>query len=101
MEEAAISYTKGCYLGQEVMARLKNLGRVRRRLHVVTGRGAMPQSQAPLFQGEKKIGEIRSGAVREDGFIAMAMLSLVNLDRAVGLSLAPGAAPTLEIISHG
>ncbi|HEX3730728.1 MAG TPA: folate-binding protein, partial [Opitutaceae bacterium] len=30
LEAAAISYSKGCYLGQEVMARLKSRGRLRR-----------------------------------------------------------------------
>jgi len=30
LEGDAISYTKGCYLGQEVMARLKSMGQVRR-----------------------------------------------------------------------
>ena len=43
LEDSALSYTKGCYLGQEVMARLKNLGQVRRRLHVVRGRGRVPR----------------------------------------------------------
>jgi folate-binding protein YgfZ len=60
LEDAAISYTKGCYLGQEVMARLKNLGQVRRQLRVVRGRGTPPVAQAALYQGEKKVGEIRS-----------------------------------------
>jgi folate-binding protein YgfZ len=30
LEEDAISYTKGCYIGQEVIARLKSVGRVNR-----------------------------------------------------------------------
>ncbi len=42
LEKIAISYTKGCYLGQEVMARLKSMGQVRRQLLRVTGTGAPP-----------------------------------------------------------
>lgn len=101
LDESAISYTKGCYLGQEVMARLKNLGQVRRRLHVLRGRGVAPVAFAPLFQGEKKIGEVRSVAVRGDEFVALAMLSLVNLASQAGLSLSPNGPPTLLIDTHG
>ena len=60
LEITAISYTKGCYLGQEVMARLKNLGQVRRHLRGVRGTGEVPKTGTPLFQGDRKAGEIRS-----------------------------------------
>lgn len=96
LEDDAISFTKGCYLGQEVMARLKNLGQVRRRLFVLRGRGALPAAGTAVFQGERKFGEIRSTAAKDDDWIAMAMLSLTGLDRAVGLSLTPGAAASVH-----
>jgi folate-binding protein YgfZ len=98
IEEQAISYTKGCYLGQEVMARLKNLGQVRRRLHLVQGAGTPPPPGAALYQGERKVGEIRSAAVDGDNFLAMAMVSLVNLDPAAGLGLASSGVPSLRIL---
>lgn len=101
LEESALSYTKGCYLGQEVMARLKNLGQVRRRLHVVRGRGVLPVAQAALFQGEKKVGELRSVARRGDEFVAWAMLSLINFDSARGLSLEPAGSADLIADRHG
>ncbi len=101
LEEGAISFTKGCYLGQEVMARLKNLGQVRRRLQVVRGAGAPPQAPAPLFQGGVEVGQIRSVARRGGEFVALAMFSLVKLDPATGLSLSPDATPTMKIIPHG
>ena len=90
LDDAAISYTKGCYLGQEVMARLKNLGQVRRALHVITGAGSPPAPGSAVFQGERRAGEVRSGAADGENFIAMAMLSLVHLDPAAPLGLAPG-----------
>lgn len=98
LEEVAISYTKGCYLGQEVMARLKNLGQVRRRLHLVQGTGTTPTPGTSLYQGARKVGEVRSGAVDGEKFLAMAMVSLVNLDPAAGLSLAPDVPHTLKIL---
>jgi folate-binding protein YgfZ len=98
LDEVAISYTKGCYLGQEVMARLKNLGQVRRRLHLVRGTGAPPAAGCALYQGERKAGEMRSSAVDDDGFLAMAMLSLVNLDGHAPLGTAPSGPASIRIL---
>lgn len=101
LDASAISYTKGCYLGQEVMARLKNLGQVRRRLRVVHGRGPSPARHAALFQGEKKVGEVRSSARRGDEFIAFAMLSLINFESGTGLALEPAGPATMTADRHG
>ena len=100
LDEVAISYTKGCYLGQEVMARLKNLGQVRRRLHVIRGAGSPPAPGTALYQGARKVGETRSAAPDGNEFIAMALVSLVNLDTPAGLSLAPDATPSIRIVRH-
>ena len=78
LEHETISYTKGCYLGQEVMARLKSMGQVRRRLKRVEGAGEVPAVPAALWQGAKQVGELRSAAATETGFVGLAMLSLVN-----------------------
>jgi len=101
LDEAAISFTKGCYLGQEVMARLKSMGQVRRRLHLIRGEGMAPGPMAALYQGGKTVGQVRSVASRGNGFVALAMLSLVNLDPAAGLGLAVGAASGATIIFPG
>jgi len=98
LEGDAISYTKGCYLGQEVMARLKSMGQVRRRLLRVKGRGAFPAKPAPVFQGERKVGELRS-AVREGAdWIGLALVSLVNLRREEGLAFAAGGSAGIEMV---
>jgi len=68
LEAVAISYTKGCYLGQEVMARLKSMGQVRRRLRRVAGPGPVPQVPAPLWQEGRQVGELRSAVATENGF---------------------------------
>lgn len=94
----AISFTKGCYLGQEVMSRLKNLGQVRRRLMVVAGAGERPAALTSVLQDGKVVGQIRSSARSGDGFVAMAMVSLVSFNRAAALALADGRALDLR---HG
>lgn len=100
LDATAISYTKGCYLGQEVMSRLKNLGQVRRRLHLVRGAGEHPAPRTPLLQAGKRVGELRSAARDGDGFLAFALLSLVTLDRTRPLECEGGG--VLELVSpHG
>lgn len=99
LETEAISYTKGCYLGQEVMARLKSMGKVRRRLMRVRGSTAeFPVLPAPLYIGERQVGELRS-AVRESGdsFIGLAMLALLHVTFDTKLAFAPSAVPTVNL----
>jgi folate-binding protein YgfZ len=98
LEAAAISYNKGCYLGQEVMARLKSMGQVRRRLLGVEGTGASPSLPAPVFQGDRRIGELRTQVRTADGFEGLALLSLLNLQPDVGLSFSPGAEAVITVI---
>jgi len=98
LEETAISFTKGCYLGQEVMSRLKNLGQVRRRLHLIRGPGACPPPRTALQQAGRKVGEIRSASADGDGFVAMAMVSLIQFDPAEPMSLEPGGRPEIRVL---
>ena len=100
LEAAAISYTKGCYLGQEVMARLKSMGQVRRRLLRVRGTAASaPAVPAPLFAGGRQVGELRSVASDDAGGIdGLAMLSLLHVQRGTELAFAVDAAPSLRVV---
>ena len=87
LEHDAISFTKGCYLGQEVMARLKSMGQVRRRLLRVRGRGEPPARGATLYQAARRIGEMRTSVSLGDGFIGWALLTLLSLRAEDPLSL--------------
>jgi folate-binding protein YgfZ len=100
LEVQAISYSKGCYLGQEVMARLKSTGRVRRALVRVRGGGAAPTLPAALWNGDRREGELRS-AVSVAGGRGYEGLALVSTAAAKGggaLSLAPGGPPSVEAV---
>lgn len=101
LEADAISYTKGCYLGQEVMARLKSMGQVRRRLLRVRGEtGALPAVPAPLFVGGRQVGELRSAAPDgAQGWIGLAMISLLPLGEARELALRADASPAVRLLS--
>ncbi len=99
LEGAAISFQKGCYLGQEVMARLKAMGQVRRQLWRVAGAGdAVPPPGAPLRGAEDRpAGEIR-GAVTDGagGWIGLAMISLLHAPADARFWLPGDAQPTVH-----
>jgi folate-binding protein YgfZ len=102
LESIAISYTKGCYLGQEVMARLKAMGQVRRRLVRVVGSGVLPETlPAGLFSGDKRVGEVRS-AVRAgaEGWSGLAIISLMQAAGGGSYALAVATEPTVRLIDE-
>ena len=76
-ELEAISYTKGCYVGQEVVARVHFRGHVNRHLRgLLFGQADPPPPGALLFdQSEKQVGEVRSSALSpRRGAVALAMV---------------------------
>ena len=95
LESQAISYSKGCYLGQEVMARIKTMGRVRRSLVRVTGRGAPPAVPAALWRGDRREGELRSAVADAGGFIGLALVSTAGLTGGP-YALERGGGPSVE-----
>lgn len=78
-----VDWKKGCYMGQELTARTKYRGLVKRRLMPVRILdGDMPAPGTPVMRDEREVGEIRSGA----GTMALAMLRvnvLEDLEHAV------------------
>jgi folate-binding protein YgfZ len=57
----AISYTKGCYVGQETIARLKSIGHVNRTLVFLrSATAAYPASGAKLAADDKEVGVVTS-----------------------------------------
>jgi tRNA-modifying protein YgfZ len=64
IENRAISLTKGCYVGQEVIIRVlhRGGGRVARRLVTLRIEGSVPSRGSKLYAGEREIGAITSAA---------------------------------------
>lgn len=71
-----ISFDKGCFVGQEVTARMKHRGLVRKRMVPVAFEGPPPPPGTPVSNGRSVVGEIRSGT-RD---LAMALLRLDQMD---------------------
>lgn len=68
--DAWVSYTKGCYLGQEVMARIQSMGSLRRILRRVTG--SVSVGQELQNADGKVVGTVRSAA----GEVGLALVSV-------------------------
>lgn len=56
-----VSWTKGCYMGQELTARTKYRGLVKRRLVPVTIAGNLPPPGTPVMRNGTEVGTMRSG----------------------------------------
>ncbi len=56
-----VSWTKGCYLGQELTARTKYRGLIKRRLVPVDVDGPLPSSGTPVYRDATEVGTMRSG----------------------------------------
>jgi folate-binding protein YgfZ len=64
IEQRAISMTKGCYVGQEVIIRVlhRGHGRVARRLVRLQIDGSIPSRAAKVFSGDREVGFVTSAA---------------------------------------
>ncbi len=71
-----IDWDKGCYLGQELTARTKHRGLVRKRLLPVTIEGPVPPPGTKIMSGTDEAGEMRTAI---DG-AGLAMLRLEFLE---------------------
>ena len=79
-----VDFRKGCYVGQEVTARMKHKTTLRKGLARVGVAGVAPPAGTPLLSGEKEVGTLWSVAGGEG-------LAYLRFDRAQG-DMAAGAA---------
>ncbi|MSO89970.1 MAG: folate-binding protein [Acetobacteraceae bacterium] len=75
-ELSGVSWTKGCYMGQELTARTKYRGLIKRRLVPVRVEGDLPPPGTPVTRAGVEVGTLRSG---RDGR-ALATLRLEAMD---------------------
>ena len=84
LEEHAISFTKGCYPGQEPVARLHYRGHPNRGLRVLALEGSdLPAYDAELTLDGKVVGRITSAATDEGRVLALAYVRREVPDDAV------------------
>lgn len=71
---AGVDFRKGCYVGQEVVSRMKHRNLVRKRVTPYRAPGGAPAPGLPIRAGETEIG-VTGSALGEEG------LALIRLDR--------------------
>jgi tRNA-modifying protein YgfZ len=69
-----VDFEKGCYVGQEVVSRMRHRGGVRKRIVKVLIQGPAPAAGAPILAGDIAIGALGSSAESKG-------LALVRTDR--------------------
>jgi folate-binding protein YgfZ len=79
-----ISFDKGCYTGQEIVARLHYLGQLKRRMFLCRGAGSPPEPGTPVHDGgeSQAVGEIALSAADGDGFAAAVVLQISQAESA-------------------
>lgn len=90
-----VDFGKGCYVGQELTARTKYRGVVRKRLMRVDVDGPLPAPGTPVMLGETEAGEMRSG---RDG-VALALIRLEHWEKArdTGAAMTAGEAKVTPV----
>jgi folate-binding protein YgfZ len=101
LEEEAASYTKGCFLGQEVLARVKSHGSPARALvglrFAAKLSGELPQGQSIIVNGEE-VASIRSNAFSPQ-LNATIALALVKRDYRVPGKVLTGQLHGQEVVA--
>lgn len=90
-ELGGVDWDKGCFMGQELTARTKHRGLIKKRLVPVLFEGAPPPEGTPIMVGDKEAGEVRS-ASKDQGLALMRLEHLENPDAvflADGIQLTP------------
>lgn len=90
LEREAVSYEKGCYLGQEVVARLRAYGTLKQALMGLKFEAhdsSLPSPGTPILVQDKRIGEIRSSTFSPTLGCPIALAYLDREHRAPGTKL--------------
>jgi tRNA-modifying protein YgfZ len=92
----AVHFSKGCYLGQEIVERVRSRGHVNRQLKSVRIDGERPERGAKILSGDKEVGEILSSATLPDSQVAA--LAMLRSEALIpGSSLKVGTAPVTVV----
>lgn len=77
-----ISFKKGCYSGQEIIARMHYLGKLKQRTFLaVTQSETVPKPNTPIFDGEKKVGSVLLSARDKDDSVKMLVVMQISHEK--------------------
>jgi folate-binding protein YgfZ len=75
-----ISYTKGCYIGQEVISRLDSQGKVPKQMVKIISANGIIKGEKIFTEDSKEVGFISSTSKADDDSIGLGFIRSVNLD---------------------
>jgi len=96
-----VNFKKGCYPGQEIVARTQYLGKLKKRMHRARLTEGQPQPGAPLFGvdlADQACGEIVTAARTAAGFEVLAVVQMSSV-QAGPIRLGSTSGPVLEWLS--
>lgn len=96
----AIDFKKGCYTGQEIIARIHYLGKLKRRMHRATTTVADTKPGMPLYtdNGEESVGNVVDSAVDQNNLTQLLAVIQTNAAAESGLRLGSRNGPSVRII---
>lgn len=97
----AVDFNKGCFLGQEVVARMRNLGKPTRALYQLRGSGPLPDCPAALTLADGKVvGELRSVVRNGSDWRGVALIKIRHVAAGVAWFLAGAPVENLGLFSR-
>ena len=95
-ELGGVDWDKGCYMGQELTARTKYRGLIKKRLMPLAFEGEAPAAGTPVMVGERQVGDLRTTV----GGIGIALLRLEHAEaelEAAGAAAKPALPAWLKL----
>jgi tRNA-modifying protein YgfZ len=99
LQDVAVSFDKGCYLGQETVARVEYRGKVNRRLVVLRLGEDPPAPPARVNHGGREVGTLTSVAPARDGEPALG-LAILRTAAGAGDAVTVGSGTTGLVMSE-
>jgi folate-binding protein YgfZ len=96
LEAAAVSFQKGCYLGQEVVCMLENRGQLNRRLARLESASELARGDGIVDAENKRIGEITSAVRDGDRTLALGFVKRAHASAGAELATEGGAKLRVE-----
>ena len=100
-----VSFKKGCYTGQEIVARMQYLGKLKRRMYLArvnAPENAPPKPGMPLYSAVSQSGQGAGNIVNaqpwaDGGFIVLAVVEIASIDKG-DILLGSEDGPALEFM---
>lgn len=94
----AVSFEKGCYSGQEIVARTEHRGRIKRRAHRLQVKSReLPLTGSKIISGASEIGEVICSAydAERENIELLALLPIADIEKPLALASGPELQPAV------